>query len=231
MPPIEALLFDFGGTLDADGIRWSVRFHDAYRELNGALALPAFEEIFREVDRRLARVPGIMRMGFRAMVEAESDLLVSAVPDGARVASAALAARFCADSVRTVERNAPLLERLAARWPLGIISNFTGNLECCLEELGLRHYFRLVLDSTVAGREKPDPELFLGAQATLGTRAPGTWMIGDNPEADIRPALLLGMPACWLTDTARSVPAGLRPTARIAHLPELEHLLESACTV
>ncbi|HTS88245.1 MAG TPA: HAD family hydrolase [Gemmatimonadales bacterium] len=231
MPTIEAVLFDFGGTLDADGARWSVRFHQGYRELSGGLALPAFEEIFRDVDRRLGRVPGIARMGFRAMVETESQLLVSELPDGAKIPAEELAARFCGRAVRTVRRNIPLLERLAVRWPLGIISNFTGNLERCLEELELRKYFRLVVDSAVVGREKPDPQLFLDACAVLGTEALCTWMVGDNPEADIRPALQLGMSACWVTEATRRTPDGLGPAVRIEQLPELELLLESACTV
>ena len=31
MEPIETLLFDFGGTLDADGVAWKERFHTLYR--------------------------------------------------------------------------------------------------------------------------------------------------------------------------------------------------------
>ena len=29
--PIETVLFDFGGTLDADGVAWKERFHALYR--------------------------------------------------------------------------------------------------------------------------------------------------------------------------------------------------------
>ncbi len=31
MTAIETLLFDFGGTLDADGVAWKERFHALYR--------------------------------------------------------------------------------------------------------------------------------------------------------------------------------------------------------
>src|SRR6185437_14152952 len=65
------LLFDFGGTLDADGVRWCERFHDAYRRAGGALDLAAFEPVFRASDRRLAGVPGIRTAGLRAMIEAQ----------------------------------------------------------------------------------------------------------------------------------------------------------------
>jgi FMN hydrolase / 5-amino-6-(5-phospho-D-ribitylamino)uracil phosphatase len=231
MRTIEALLFDFGGTLDADGVRWSVRFHEAYRLEGGELPLPSFEDIFREVDRRMARAPGIRRMGLKAMATTQSAFLVEALPDGRRLSADRVAGRFHAESVEVARRNAELLGRLSARWPLAIISNFTGNLTLCLEELDLLHYFRLVLDSAVEGREKPDPELFLAARAALGSSAGATWMVGDNPEADIRPALALGMPACWLADPGREPPPGVWPTARIARLTELPHALEAACTV
>ena len=37
------VLFDFGGTLDADGSRWSVRFHSAYRAAGGKQTFAAFD--------------------------------------------------------------------------------------------------------------------------------------------------------------------------------------------
>src|SRR2546422_3239999 len=44
-----------------------------------------------------------------------------------------VAARFHADAVAVVNRNRPMLQRLARRYRLGVVSNFTGNLRPCLE--------------------------------------------------------------------------------------------------
>ena len=55
----RALLFDFGGTLDADGLRWSVRFHAAYVAGAGRVGADEFEPIFRASDQALAAWPGI----------------------------------------------------------------------------------------------------------------------------------------------------------------------------
>ena len=60
------ILFDFGGTLDADGIRWSLRFHAAYVQAGGSLPFYAFEPLFRESDRQLAAVPAIQEKGLSA---------------------------------------------------------------------------------------------------------------------------------------------------------------------
>jgi putative hydrolase of the HAD superfamily len=230
MRTIEAVLFDFGGTLDADGVRWGVRFHAAYREAGGGLSLGPFEEVFRDVDRHMGRLSGVAKLGFRAMVDLQCRLLLNALPDGGGLPADRISATFHDDAVTAVRRNTPLLASLAARWPLGIVSNFTGNLGCCLAELGLAPFFQVVLDSGVEGREKPDPEMFLTAHRRLGTGAAGTWMVGDNPEADIRPSLALGMPACWLADPGRLPPPGVVPTARIARLADLEAALEATCT-
>src|SRR5690242_6726362 len=52
--PVAAVMFDVGGTLDADGVPWSAQFHAAYRAYGGALPLEPFVARFRESDRRLA---------------------------------------------------------------------------------------------------------------------------------------------------------------------------------
>jgi putative hydrolase of the HAD superfamily len=227
--PIEAVLFDFGGTLDADGVRWAVRFHEAYRRAGGSLDLPAFEPLFRESDGRLARHPGIRSAGFTETVHLQCALLAGLIPESRDLAWDLIGQLFCAEAIAIVRRNQTTLEQLGRRWRLGVVSNFTGNLQPCLEELGLSHHFMVVIDSALHGREKPDPHPFQAALAALETTPAASWMIGDNPEADVRPALTLGMRACWLTDPLRTAPRGLVPTARIAHLPELAGALEAMC--
>ena len=49
------VLFDFGGTLDADGSRWSVRFHAAYQAAGGKQSFAAFDRAFRFTDTWLDR--------------------------------------------------------------------------------------------------------------------------------------------------------------------------------
>jgi putative hydrolase of the HAD superfamily len=228
MTDSPAVLFDFGGTLDADGVHWAPRFHAAYQAAGGALDYSAFEAHFHASERALEGLPQIRTLGFRALVAAQSELLAARLPDGARVGAAAMAERFSAPALAIVARNRPILERLARRYRLGVVSNFTGNLEPCLVELGLRPWFSVVSDSAVLGVAKPDPRIFVDTLARLGARPSGAWMVGDNFEADIRPALALGLRTCWLAPPERSMPAGATPTARIARLPELEGALAGA---
>src|SRR5712672_3307848 len=134
MSELGVVLFDFGGTLDADGVHWAPRFHAIYKTLGGTTAYPAFELVFRAADRALEGRQGIRSLGFKALIEAEVQLLRDLLPDGAGVDTNQLADRFHRDAVTVVARNRPLLERLHARYRLGVVSNFSGNLEPCLEE-------------------------------------------------------------------------------------------------
>ena len=218
------ILFDFGGTLDADGIRWSVRFYEAYRGLGGKLDFAAFEPLFRQSDELLAQLPGVRTLGFRATVETQARLLGRLLPEAREISLSGLARRFYTDSLATVARNRPLLERLADRYRLGVVSNFSGNLSPCLEELDLARFFRVVLDSAVEKLEKPDARLFRRALDALSAPPASGWMVGDNFEADIQPARALGMRACWVAPGDRAAPAG-PPVRRITRLPQIEQVL------
>jgi len=217
----SAVLFDFGGTLDADGLRWCVRVHSAYRAGGGRLELAEFEPVFRASDRRLESLPGIRKMGLRDTARAQAGILKQLVPDGPSLDVERTAALFCAESASTARRNRPVLAELAARAPLGVVSNFTGNLDHCLAELELREFFRVTLDSALVGAVKPSPEIFRMALARLGIPVQGVWMVGDNFDADIRPAAELGFSTCWLAPEGRPEPAPGIATARISRLTDL----------
>jgi FMN phosphatase YigB (HAD superfamily) len=225
----DVVLFDFGGTLDADGDRWAVRFHSAYVAAGGRLTFEAFEPLFRESDRQLGLAPRVRTLGFGAMVAAQVDLLAALLPDSRSADLRQVAERFRADTVEIVQRNRQVLEDLGDHYRLGVVSNFTGNLDRCLSELDLLHLFVVIADSALVGWAKPDPRIFQSALDILGAGGDDAWMIGDNVEADIRPAAALGLCTCWLAPPERAAPIGLVPTGRIARLTDLPDLLR-ACT-
>lgn len=221
------VLFDFGGTLDADGARWSIRFHSAYRAAGGRQSFAAFERVFRESDRALARFSGVARLGFRAMIDAQTALALARLPDGAGLSKRDVADHFHSSTCAVVRRNEALLQRLHESYHLGVVSNFTGNLELCLEELGLMRYFRVVADSGRVGISKPDPRLFQHALSWPGLVATPAWMVGDNFESDIRPAAALGLATAWLApETDKSPQRGL-PTVRLQTLSDLARVLDA----
>ncbi len=223
----QVLLFDFGGTLDADGLPWARRFHTAYVDAGGALDFSAFEPVYQTSDDVLAGLPDIRRLGFRASIEAQVRCLLPLLPDGpdlARKAQAMIEAVH-QPAVRIVARNRPVLERLQQEYRLGIISNFTGNLAPCLDELGLSPLFAVASDSTILGIEKPDPQIFHATLEALRAGPEQAWMVGDNFEADIRPAVQLGLRACWMAPPERRAALDAPEHARVGSLPEFVQVL------
>jgi HAD superfamily hydrolase (TIGR01509 family) len=210
-------------------VHWSPRYYAAYRDAGGALDFAAFDPLFQASDVAMAGRPGVAGLGFRATIELQVRVLAALLPpsDRERVDLNALAERFHTDAVAAVRRNIPILDVLARRYRLGIVSNFTGNLQPCLEELGLARLFASVSDSGVVGWAKPDRRIFGHALTALGASPQRAWMVGDNFEADIRAAAALGMRTCWLAPPDRATPPadGRVPTARIGRLPEIAGVL------
>src|SRR5262245_26926351 len=137
MPERRALLFDFGGTLDADGVPWGPRFHAAYRAAGGDLDLGRFDAVFRESDRIVEATGAAFGLGFRAMIALQAEVIGELLPAGDPVSTAEMAEVFHHNACLVAQRNALMLERLLRRYSLGVVSNYAGNLRECLAELGL----------------------------------------------------------------------------------------------
>jgi FMN phosphatase YigB (HAD superfamily) len=223
-----AVLFDFGGTLDADGVRWSMRFHAAYARGGGRLDIEAFDPLFSLSDRRLETHTGIRALGLRGMIEAQVAILCTLLPDGSVMDVRGITDQVYGDTVVVIARNRPILAALRPSYRLGVVSNFTGNLVPCLEEVAMADLFDVVTDSGVLGATKPDPLPFTTTLAQLGVPADRAWMVGDNFQADVRPAQQLGMRTVWLAPADRELPPGDPPTARIESLAQLPAVLETA---
>src|SRR2546421_6620393 len=128
----------------------------------------------------LARTAGIRRFGFRQMIETQTRLLRELVPDRSEVDAGLMAEQFHAPARAIVTRNHAMLERLARRYRLGIVSNFTGNLTHCLEELGLARLFTAGSDPAGVGAAKPDPPGFRETLGALGGAAGRAWVVGGD---------------------------------------------------
>jgi HAD superfamily hydrolase (TIGR01509 family) len=96
----------------------------------------------------------------------------------------------------------------AAGLRLGVVSNSDGRVEEALEAAGLRDYFDVVVDSTLAGVEKPDPAIFRPALEALGVPPEDALYVGDLYEVDVMGARAAGMPAVLLVAEDAAAPAG-----------------------
>ncbi|HEY3204817.1 MAG TPA: HAD family hydrolase [Thermoanaerobaculia bacterium] len=215
-----ALLFDFGGTLDADGIPWKDRFFALFREEGLSTPAERFDGAFYAADDALVgTLPKELSLA-ETVERLSRDLTRALGGDGALAER--VADRFFGDAFAKLSANAPLLERLSARFRLGIVANFYGNLEAVCSGAGIRRHFGVTVDSAAVGFTKPDPRIFQAALAALEASPDRAVFVGDSLPRDMAGARRLGMPHVWLKPGQRQ---GCCPDdaviASLAQLPEV----------
>jgi putative hydrolase of the HAD superfamily len=221
----SAVLFDFGGTLDADGVAWKERFH-CHFAVEGVSVEPArFDPLFHAVDDALVgTVPASLSLD--DTVRRVADGVAAALRPGDTTLGARVAARFVSEAHACFEANAPVLERLARRYRLGIVSNFYGNLSTVCDNANVRQYFDVIVDSAQVGFLKPDPRIFLAAIEALGIEPARTVMVGDSLARDMAGARAAGLVHVWLApDPARQGSPCCREDCVIRTLREVEGVL------
>lgn len=194
----SAVLFDFGGTLDADGLTWKERFHRLFGAQGVAVEPERFDPVFYAADDALVgAVPESLSL--QDTVCRVADGVARALrPDDPGLGSR-VAARFLDDARACFESNAPILERLARRYRLGVVSNFYGNLATVCDNAQVRRYFGVIVDSTRVGLRKPDRRIFMTAVEALGIEPGRALMVGDSLARDMAGARAAGMAHIWLT--------------------------------
>jgi len=91
-------------------------------------------------------------------------------------------------------RTLPALQRLsAAGFRLGVVSNSDGRVAEALEAVGLGGVFEVIVDSKIAGVEKPDPRIFQVALDAMQVKAAEALYVGDLYEVDVVGARRAGM--------------------------------------
>jgi putative hydrolase of the HAD superfamily len=77
-----------------------------------------------------------------------------------------------------------VLQKLAPRFELAVISNFDGRLRAILEHLAVSKFFRHIFISSELGADKPDPSIYRRALQLSGLDAREVLHVGDDPERD-----------------------------------------------
>lgn len=240
MEPIETLLFDFGGTLDADGVAWKERFHTLYRAEGLDIAADAFAPIFFAADDplvgSLSSTAGLSETVTALATNLEAELTRrGAGTEDARTAieqtrGQRVASRFLFEASAAFTRNRPILEALKARYRLGIVSNFYGNLEAVCRSAAIAPLFGVMVDSQCVGAEKPDPAIFHVALETLHATPETTVFVGDSLRRDREGARRMGMRFIWIAPQnvqAAETRASAEPPihATVTRLPDLMKIL------
>lgn len=232
---IKGIIFDYGGTIDSRGIHWSEIIYDGWEACGVAADKETFREAYVYAERELARVRHILpehTFGdlMRIKVTVELQWLAQNrgfAPQEIENKAEAIADYCDAWARQCVAAAEPVLRNLAREYPMVLVSNFYGNIESVLKEYGILDCFRQIIESSVVGVRKPDPQIFrLGVEA-LGLSPEETVVVGDSITKDIIPAQSIGCRTIWLEGVGwegdmPEVPEG---TTTIRSLNQLETLL------
>jgi putative hydrolase of the HAD superfamily len=220
----RAILFDFGGTLDADGIPWKERFQRLYRAEGLDLGDDAFAARFHAADDSLIGRLG-PEAGLRRTIAALVERLEPLLPAGPSGRGERVAERFLRDAEACLAHNRISLERLARRFKLGIVSNFYGNLAGVAEETGIAALFGALVDSAVVGESKPSPAIFRRALERLGVSGAEAVHVGDSLARDRAGAAAAGIAFVWVARPTEPAPAGAQADPRVARVADLPEML------
>lgn len=193
----KAVLFDYGGTLDADGIAWKDRFYPLYLAEHVEAGRDRYDRAFYAADDAL-----VGRRLLGCSLRESLLLLVTGVLEALNITDSELALRLCdrflQDSLDKIRSNIETLRELSTRFRLGIVSNFYGNLEQVCLDTGLAPLMSVFIDSARVGFIKPDPRIFQAALTQLQLDPREAIFIGDSLPRDMKGAKGLGMAHIWL---------------------------------
>ena len=194
----KAIIFDFGGTLDANGVAWMDRLFPIYREEGVGLSAEEFANLFLQVDESLTGQKKLRGQGYRETILAQTREVLRLA--GARRLGLAerIADRFAEESQKSFDKTQKVLTRLHRSYRLGIISNFYGNLDAVFKSINMDPFFEVLADSQRLGVSKPDPRIFQYALREMELKPEQCLMVGDSLSADMGGARAIGMPHAWL---------------------------------
>ena len=233
---MQALIFDYGGTLDTDGRHWAHVLWEGYCEAGMPVTNEQFREAYVYGERALAKAPIVQPEDtFRDVLEKkvnqqfaflQAEHIWNDAPD---VSAEKLntVVDYCHDyALRFIAKAREVLAVLRPKYRMVLVSNFYGNIEAILRDFGLAQYFDAVIESAVVGVRKPDPEIYrLGVKAT-GCEAKDVTVVGDSYSKDIVPANAIGCRTIWLRGEGWSgEDAGELATYEITSLPDVLHYI------
>ena len=197
MTRIQAILFDFGGTLDGNGLHWRER---AYRFIQSKFPHVTREE-FDRADRASVAKFVASGDGRKFGLRQTADAIFTGIYEGLELdpnIRDLFLHNFCHDAEMSLHRNRQWLATLRADYRLGVISNNFGNTKGWCDDYDLSPLLEVIVDSTIIGIKKPDSGIFRAALSQLDISANEAIYVGDTYLDDMVGAKSVGMWTAWL---------------------------------
>lgn len=204
----KGYIFDYGGTLDTNGCHWGKVLWHGYERRRIPITEAQFRAAYVYAERTLGRTPIIQTdytfkktLAIKLRIEFEFLQDKGLVGTGNfNIASeqSSILDDLYNSVLETTAKSKEVLLKLKESHPLVLVSNFYGNLNVVLEEMGLNGIFDKVIESAVVGVRKPDPEIYQMGIDALGMSPDDIVSVGDSFEKDIVPAKKVGLHTVWL---------------------------------
>ena len=247
MKDIRALIFDFGGTLDGNGIHWLERAYQFIHERHPEITREAFDEADRAAITEFALGDSSIEWSYQdgSMLPIGAVASEYAARCNLRETTDAIAVGiyqrlglsekmkdeyvewFCAGAAKSLAENRKWLETLHGTYRLAVISNNFGNTRGWCDDYGLSPLLDVIIDSTVLGIAKPDARIFEAALSELDVAPNQAIYVGDSYSADMVGGKNAGLWTAWLVgDQMKPCPDVSMVDVRLSHLHELTGFLE-----
>ena len=248
MKDIRALVFDFGGTLDGNGIHWLERTYQFIHERHPEITREAFDKADRAAVTEFALEDSSQEWSYQegSMLPVGAIASERAARCTLRETADAIAVGiykrlglseqmkdeyvewFCIGAAESLAENRRWLETLYGVYRLAVISNNFGNTRGWCDEYGLSPLLEAVIDSTVFGIAKPDARIFEVVLSALDVAPNQAIYVGDSYAADMVGGKNAGMWTAWLVgDQDKTCIDPSMVDVRLSHLHELAGFLNS----
>ena len=224
---IRVLLFDFGGTLDGNGIHWRDRTYRFLQQTYPEIDRETFDRVDRAAVDRLIGSGNAPQLSLRETMDVIATGIYEALGLDLDVKDRYVDF-FCSGAKEHLDRNRRWLTTLRDRYRLGVISNNFGNTRGWCDEYNLSPLLDMVVDSTVVGVSKPEAGIFHAALTGISTLPEEAIYVGDTYSDDVVGAKGVGMWTAWLVGEEDKVcPDVSIVDVQLTDLRELQGFLES----
>ena len=224
---LRALLFDFGGTLDGNGIHWRDRTYRFLQQVYPEIDRETFDRVDRAAVDKLIDSGKAPQLTLRETM----DVIATGIYEALRLdleVKDRYVNFFCEGAEGHLERNRRWLTTLQDRYRLGVISNNFGNTQGWCDEYNLSPLLDIVVDSAVVGVSKPEAGIFRAALSGLSTSPEEAIYVGDTYLDDVVGAKGVGMWTAWLVgEEDKECPDASLVDFQLTELQELQSFLES----
>ncbi len=243
---IKALIFDFGGTLDANGTHWLERTYQFIQKHHPEITRDQFDKADRATISEFAfgdasvewsyQDGSMLPVGAVANREAAKCSLretVDAIGTGvfkrlelSDQLKDEYVEWFCSGVTENLTSNRAWLKSLYGNYMLGVISNNFGNTKGWCDEYQLTPLLDVIIDSTAFGVAKPDPRIFNAALTDLDVIPSEAIYVGDSYSADMVGAKRVGLWTAWMVgNEQKECPDLSAVDVQLNHLHELTDFL------